>query len=155
MIQSLVKADDPILRTIARSIPAGAIGKNFIKKLIDEMFETMRFNNGIGLAAPQIGLPIRLAVVQVRGFTAALINPVITTLSDRIIEIYKEGCLSLPGIEVEVPRPYAISLEYLGLIMSGAIGTAKINLAGIQARVVQHEIDHLNGKLITDYEKSN
>ena len=103
--------------------------------LPQEMMKLMREHKGVGLAAPQVGFFIRLFVTE---WNEMFVNPVITAHSNDS-EIKMEGCLSLPGVEVPVPRWTRITLN------------GNRDFKGIQARVIQHEIDHLNGILITDY----
>ncbi|HOK02164.1 MAG TPA: peptide deformylase [Spirochaetota bacterium] len=119
-----------------------------IISLIDEMFEVMYKEQGIGLAAPQINVSKRIFVVDIgdkRVNRIALINPVIKEFSDKI-EPYEEGCLSLPGINADVLRPDAILIS--GITPEGS--EVEIEARGLLARVFQHEYDHLNGILFID-----
>jgi peptide deformylase len=120
-----------------------------ISDIIDLMFKIMYKANGIGLAAPQIGLSSRIIVIDTRekdGSPLALINPVIKEKSNTQVE-YEEGCLSLPGIMADVTRPERVLVT--GLDLSGK--EAAIEASGLLARVFQHEIDHLNGILFIDH----
>jgi peptide deformylase len=138
---------DNVLRKKAEDI------KTFDKKLknlTDEMIDVMHNSEGIGLAAPQVGLSIRLLVTDVspveKGYPAqAFVNPVILeTFGSATLE---EGCLSIPGIREEVNRPEEILLKYQTI--EGEEKTEKFN--GWMARVLQHEIDHLDGVLFVDH----
>jgi peptide deformylase len=117
--------------------------------LIESMFNVMYRSHGIGLAGPQVDEPKRLLVVDIEernGPTLALINPVIKESSSEI-EPYEEGCLSLPGITKEIVRPSSI-------LISGITPDEKeieFEADGLLARVLQHEIDHLNGKVFIDH----
>jgi len=120
-----------------------------IRDLTDEMFAIMHKEQGIGLAAPQIDVPLQLLVIDIRsnkGPMMALINPRITAFSDEK-DGYEEGCLSLPGITAEVIRPVGIQVEGIAINEK----PVKFEATGLLARVLQHEIDHLNGKLFIDY----
>lgn len=113
--------------------------------VLDEMLVLMRASNGIGLAGPQAGIAQRLFVCEIDGQTSCLANPVITSRAGRAEMI--EGCLSLPGVQVDVGRNRAI--EARGYDSRGR--KRKHRLQGLWARVVQHEIDHLDGVLICDH----
>ncbi len=113
------------------------------QSLIDQMFVTMKVEHGVGLAATQIGLSLRLAVIDADGQKFTLINPVIIKKSDERIT-FPEGCLSIPGKEFEIIRHEKIVVRYLD--RTGK--TCKIKLKGFLAVVFQHEIDHLDGIVI-------
>ena len=141
---------DPILREKAKRI------KTFdasLRKLVGDMFETMHANKGVGLAAPQIGLSIRVLVAELepnpkekeKGFKVALCNPEIVKESEDM-ETGPEGCLSIPGWIGDVPRHTAITVK--GQTPEGK--EVRIKAQDYYARVLQHEIDHLNGILFTD-----
>lgn len=126
-----------------------------IAKLIPDMFETMYQADGVGLAAPQVGKSIRVLVVdgapladdipELKDFKRAMINPVVLEESEETIE-YNEGCLSIPDINAGVVRPKTIRVEYLDENLTKREET----LDNFACRMVQHEIDHLNGVLFTD-----
>ena len=120
-----------------------------IQALLPEMIVTMHRENGVGLAAPQIGLGIRLAVAEVDGKEYYWINPTITTHSEEKI-LFEEGCLSLPGQYFPIVRSESVTLKYTnekGL-------PKKLRAAGLLAVVIQHEVDHLDGILICErYQK--
>lgn len=113
-----------------------------ILRLVAAMEKIMKENNGIGLAAPQVGINIRLAIVQTKEGILILINPVIIKTSKRN-EIGEEGCLSIPGVFGDVRRPAVIHVETQTVSQEKKRFRAK----GLLARVIQHEIDHLNGIL--------
>ena len=118
------------------------------RELIKDMFEAMDEENGIGLAAPQLGVLKRILVVSIneKNFERlAIINPVISFFSRETV-VMEEGCLSVPGINRDVRRPAQIILR--GLTRSGRL--VEINASGLLARVVQHEKDHLDGVLFID-----
>jgi len=120
-----------------------------IAGLIDSMYKIMYKANGVGLAAPQIGLSSRIIVIDTKEdntHPVALINPVIKQKGD-ILVAYEEGCLSLPGITSDIIRPENILVS--GLDQHGK--ETEIEAGGLLARVFQHEIDHLNGVLFIDY----
>jgi peptide deformylase len=136
---------DPVLRT-----KADAVGKITadIRRLIDDMFETMYAEEGVGLAAPQVGLSQRVIVVdphQEDMPAFALINPEILEASKET-EKGEEGCLSIPGLRDLVER--SINVRVRGLSPDGEI--TEIDAEGIVARILQHEIDHLDGILFID-----
>ena len=114
-----------------------------IQALLPKMVETMRKEQGVGLAAPQINTPLRLAVAEVEGTVYYLINPEITSLSQEKI-LSEEGCLSLPGEYFEIIRSETVTVRYQnekGL-------PKKLRATGFLATVIQHEVDHLDGILI-------
>ena len=141
----------PVLRLKAQPVTEPL---ESLRPLVDDMFETMIGEPGIGLAAPQIGVSRRLAVIDAVPEDDAgeklcpqlvLVNPEITWFSpDRVP--YEEGCLSVPEIIESVERPRAIRFRYTALDGSQVEREA----AGLLARVVQHEVDHLNGILFVD-----
>jgi peptide deformylase len=133
---------DPILR--AETTPVTSITAD-LRQLIDGMFETMYAARGIGLAAPQVGRPERLAVVDVDDDPLVLINPEI--LESTGMEKAEEGCLSIPDIYGDVERPAEIRVRALD--REGNVFEREA--AGLLARCIQHEIDHLHGKLFIDY----
>lgn len=127
-----------------------------LKQLIADMFETMQQADGVGLAAPQIGLSIRLVVIDLdvmgedfpeyKGFRKAYINPYIEEYDESKMDSMEEGCLSLPGIHEAVKRPTRIKVSYL----DEDFNLHEEWVDGFLARVMQHEFDHLDGKVFTD-----
>ncbi len=136
-------ADTPILRTKTKAVPK--VTKE-LQKLLKDMQETTIVADGLGIAAPQIGRTERLCIVHVGGKLMPMVNPIITQRSAEE-EYAEEGCLSLPGIWVQVPRSTTIRVTYL----DGKGSEQERMLSNMDARVVQHEVDHLEGKLIVDY----
>ena len=136
-------ADHPILRKKTAKVPQ--VTKKVLK-LIKDMKASMKKANGVGLAAPQVGESLRICIGRVNGKDTPLINPEITWKSgEKAID--EEGCLSLPGIWLPIPRSTEIALSYLD--EKGKPQERK--LKDFDARVVQHEVDHLDGVLIVDY----
>ena len=143
-IRVIVKEPDPILREVSRPVPK--ITPN-IHKLLDDMAETMYDAQGVGLAAPQIGILKRVIVVDPADGTTGLIemiNPEILEKSGWVLGA--EGCLSIPGIQGDVYRYEKIRVK--GLDRHG--NDLVIEAEGWLARIFQHEIDHLDGILFTD-----
>jgi len=151
-IQEILKMGDPCLLVKSEAIPTKAIQSEPIQTIIEDLFDTMRAVNGAGLAAPQIGHNLQIVIF---GFNhnprypeapaipeTVLINPHITVLSN-VEEEDWEGCLSVPGIRAKVPRFKKI--RYQGLDREGNIIDRTVD--DFHARVVQHEFDHLIGKL--------
>ena len=146
MIRPIVKFGDPALHSRAADVPAI---DDRIKKLIDDMIETMYAAPGIGLAAPQIAVPLRIFVVDLSmGRTAddlvVMINPEVVELEGMQLE--EEGCLSVPGFNATVVRPTRLIVR--GWDRTGTVQT--VEAADLRARAFQHEIDHLDGKLFVD-----
>ena len=138
---------DPVLRTPAADVEAF---DDALRELIEDMYETMYHADGIGLAAPQIGVPKRVFVVDLRrddepDMRFALINPRVTWQSDELDKA-PEGCLSIPGLEDVVERPWAVRVE--GLDPEG--GEVVLEVDDLLSRALQHEIDHLDGILFVD-----
>jgi len=142
----------PILRKPTKEITADYPD---LKKLIDNMFETMYNADGIGLAAPQIGLDIRLFVIDLEalaeddpkysGFKKVFINPRIVEYTGEIVKM-EEGCLSIPGINENVDREEAVRIQYLD---ENFVSHDEVYDAFF-ARCIQHEYDHIEGKLFVD-----
>jgi len=137
---------DPVLRKKAR--PVRTPVPRSIQRLVENMFETMEEEAGVGLAAPQGVENVRLFVAKLpkEGRRIALINPKVTARS-KDLSPYVEGCLSVPGLEAEVIRPKEVTVR--GLTPEGK--SIEITDGGLLARVMQHEIDHLDGILFIDY----
>ena len=136
------KFGDPALRQRAQKIEAVT---DLHKRLIEDMYETMRDAPGVGLAGPQVGVMERIFVWEVGEEHGAVINPVIVSTSDEQEE-GEEGCLSLPGIYYPVTRPATVKVE--GLDENG--DPVSLDAEGLLARVCQHETDHLDGVLFVD-----
>lgn len=138
---------NPILRKKVKPINKIDAG---LKKLAHDMLETMHKADGIGLAGPQIGKSISIFVADISPIQEEM-KPMVF-LNIEILEFfgsspYNEGCLSIPGVVGEVIRPEKIKIRYMDLSGRRQEGMAE----GVLARVIQHETDHLNGKLFIDY----
>jgi peptide deformylase len=153
MIRPILKMGDP--RLLLRSHEVSSFGSTELRQLIDDMFDTMRAADGAGLAAPQIGVPLRVVIFgSADGLPnprypteppvpqTILVNPVLQPLGDETEEGW-EGCLSVPGMRGVVPR-YS-QLHYRGFDQFGNV--IERTASGFHARVVQHETDHLFGIL--------
>ena len=132
----------PILR--AETVPVGAVTDD-LRRLIDDMFETMHAAQGIGLAAPQVGRSERLAVVDVEKQPLVLINPEV--IFEDGAHRAEEGCLSIPDVYGDVERARRVIVRAMD--REGA--TFEVDAIDLLARAMQHEIDHLHGKLFIDY----
>jgi peptide deformylase len=153
MILPIYIYGQPVLRKVAEDI---APDYPNLKELIANMHETMDAAEGVGLAAPQIGLPIRVVVVNLdvlsdefpefKGYRKAFINPHILETSGEL-EDMEEGCLSLPGIHENVKRAVKIHVTYL----DEDLQPHDEMVEGYLARVMQHEFDHLDGKMFIDH----
>ena len=144
----IILAPDSRLNQISKKVK---IIDDSIRSTLDQMLECMYQNNGIGLAAPQVGILKRLVVIDCSENKdikkpLKLINPEITKLSKNISE-FEEGCLSLPSQYAKVTRPYEITLKYRNI--EGLI--CEREFSGLEATCIQHEIDHLDGKLFVDH----
>jgi peptide deformylase len=145
-ILNILEFPDPRLRTIAKPV---TVFDDALRLLIDDMFETMYDAPGIGLAASQVNVHQRLVVIDVseeKTEPLVLINPQFTLLTDELEE-YQEGCLSVPGFYEVVQRPQRIQVNALDRF--GA--PFEMLCEGLLAVCIQHECDHLNGKLFVDY----
>jgi len=162
MIREIVHYDAPVLRAKGREI--GAITPA-IKALVDDLFDTMRDARGVGLAAQQIGEAVQLAVIDIGGIKErpskmwiagkpvdpeaymplVLINPVLKPTKTKIVS--HEGCLSFPGLTLDIPRAQRVAVKTRTL--EG--GLFEFDAGGLLGRAVQHEVDHLHGKLFVDH----
>lgn len=150
MIRAVLRMGDP--RLWQRSLPVEKYGTPELRDLIRDMRDTMEHLNGAGLAAPQIAVPLRVVIFGVSANPrypdvepvpdTVLVNPVLTPLSNEMEEGW-EGCLSVPGMRGSVPR--FRRLRYAGFDQDGKF--LQRDVAGFHARVVQHEVDHLDGIL--------
>ena len=164
----IVQIGEEVLRGRARELSRDEILSEKTQDLIEHMRETMRTAPGVGLAAPQIGVPLQIAVVEDREdyhkkLSAeqllerrrrpvpfhVLINPKIVARDEADIEFF-EGCLSVPGLAAMVPRAQAVTVEYL----DERAEAKTVEAVGWYARILQHEIDHLNGVLYGDRMRS-
>lgn len=155
-VRKIVRMGHPVLRRPADPLDEAAIGSEEMLRLIADMIDTLHDYGGIGLAAPQIGESIRLAIVEIPedgsrygdlpGMPLTVfINPAITVLNDETHGFW-EGCLSVPGLRGFVERPQHIRVDYVDLDRK----RQSLELTGFLATVFQHEFDHLDGKLYID-----
>ena len=147
-IKDIITVPNEMLKKISE--PIEKVGTNE-KKLINDLFETMYNSNGIGLAAVQVGILKRVLVIDVsakdeKKNPLSLINPSIKKLSDET-SIYEEGCLSIPETFIEIERPKICEVEYIDI--DGKKRYLKCD--GLLSTCLQHEINHLDGKLIIDH----
>lgn len=162
MILPIVAYGSPVLRTRTENITKDYPG---LERLIEDMWETMYSSNGVGLAAPQINKAIRMFIVDssqlfeagssnnneyddAPGIKEVFINPQIIELEGKEWD-YEEGCLSIPKIREDVRRPEIVTIQYLNSNFEEKTET----FTGISARIIQHEYDHIEGKLFIDYLK--
>lgn len=141
----IVTHPNPILKKISKDVNTKDLKNKDFQKLVKDMTLTMLKKDGVGLAAPQIGKNIRLIVIKTKDENLVMINPVILKKS-WIKETAEEGCLSLPGVFYEIKRSKNVTCEYINNNMEKIVLEAK----GFFARVIQHEIDHLDGILTID-----
>ena len=163
-MKEIVCAGDPVLRSPAAEVPPEMFGSPALHALVAEMVATMRAAPGVGLAAPQIGVGLRVIVVEdtdehMSYLTAeqraerarvhlpliAVVNPVLRPIGERQAT-FPEGCLSVPGYAALVTRAFEVEVE--GLTPDGA--PLRLRAAGWPARIFQHEVDHLLGTLYVD-----
>ncbi len=147
-IMPVIKMDNPVLHQKAKRVRKI---DDSIQKLIDNMIETMYEIEGIGLAAPQVGVPLQVVVIQLPDEEDAitLINPEIVKISEET-EMMTEGCLSLPGYNGEVKRSTSITVK----ARDRQGKTIRIKGEGLLAQVLQHETDHINGIVFVDHLES-
>ncbi len=144
----IILLPDPLLRQV--SAPIERVDDE-VRRLIDDMLETMYDAPGVGLAAIQVGVPRRLLVLDVSDkddekSPIAMINPELVALGGEM-RIHEEGCLSIPDVRIEIERPGAVTVRYID--RDGK--QQEIDADGLLATAVQHEMDHLDGKLIIDF----
>lgn len=147
-IKPLIILPDPLLRQVSK--PVERVDDS-LRRLADDMLETMYDAPGIGLAAIQIGLPMRLLVIDLakeddEPAPHVFVNPEILESSDER-SVYEEGCLSIPEYYAEVERPASVRVKYVDRDGRGQ----EIKAEGLMATCLQHEIDHLNGVLFIDH----
>jgi len=142
-VLEVLKAGNPVLKQV--SVPVERVDKK-LKKLMDDMAETMYEQDGVGLAAPQVGKNIRLVVIdcQDEHGLIELINPEITFKEGEAVDT--EGCLSVPDIYGEVKRAAKVKVEF----MNRRGKRQHLTATGLLARCIQHELDHLEGQLFID-----
>ena len=155
MILPIYTYGQPVLRKVAQDIPADYPG---LKELIDDMFETLDASSGVGLAAPQVGKSIRVVVIDLdilkddfpeyAGYRHAFINAHVLEADPKAEKkSMEEGCLSIPGLSEDVVRPTRVHVSYLDENLQPHDEWVE----GYAARVMQHEFDHLEGKMYVDH----
>jgi peptide deformylase len=147
LVLKIRKHGDPVLRM--QALPVKKINEE-IQALAKNMLDTMYAADGIGLAANQVGIPVRIVVIDVGEGPITLFNPrIVNHGEDKAV--LREGCLSVPGLTGEVERWKKITVE--GMTQNG-VGCEKLEAEGLLARALQHEIDHLDGVLFLDKAKN-
>ena len=158
-IRKIIRMGHPSLRIPANNVANEFIGSDTMQRLLVDMTDTLRDYGGVGLAAPQIDEPLRMAIIEVPGGPSrygeieaipltVFFNPVIEILNPEVAG-YWEGCLSVPGLRGFVERPQHVLVRYTN--QQG--DPAELELKGFLATVVQHEFDHLDGRLYIDHIK--
>lgn len=157
-MQRILEKEDPVLREKAEEVDVSEYGSNWLKDLANNMITIMKEMGAVGVAAPQIGVSKRVIVfgtnytksrkIDISVPDTVLINPSLKILSEEIQAGY-EGCLNCGELRGEVPR--AMEIEYSGYDLQGTFFSKRA--IGLEARIVQHEIDHLNGILFFDHVK--
>jgi peptide deformylase len=158
-IRKIIRMGHPSLRIPANNVADEFIGSDTMQRLIVDMTDTLRDYGGVGLAAPQIDEPLRMAIIEVPGGPSrygeieaipltVFFNPVLEILNPEVAG-YWEGCLSVPGLRGFVERPQHVLVRYTN--QQG--DPAELELKGFLATVVQHEFDHLDGRLYIDHIK--
>jgi peptide deformylase len=153
-ILKVARIGHPVLRAASRPVERGELSSPALQRLIDDMVDTMYEYEGVGLAAPQVHVGLRLAVIEVPASDertegavplTVLVNPVVTPAGEETI-LGWEGCLSVPDLRGQVPRLARLHLEALD--RTGA--PLSLDATGFFARVIQHECDHLEGGVYLD-----
>ena len=141
-IRRIVTAEDPVLRERTKKVSTYDAS---LHRLLDDMLPTMRDAPGVGLAANQIGVPLQVAIIEIDGKLTELVNPEIVKSSGEQVDW--EGCLSIPGYVAEVTRAAKVTVK----ARDRRGRELRIKGEELLARALQHEIDHLNGRLYIDY----
>ena len=156
MILPIYLYGSPVLRRKAEDVDLAVEDKSALSELISNMIETMKTADGCGLAAPQVGISKRILVVdgnelrdnypELAGFHREMINPEFISKSEEC-DSHEEGCLSIPGVDASVSRPVSIRMRYT----DASFAPVEEEFKGFAARMVQHEMDHLEGVVFTDH----
>ena len=155
-VRKIIRMGHPTLRKPARRLEARELASPEIGRLVNDMIDTLNDSGGIGLAAPQIDEPVRLAIIEIGGGPGrygdvpampltVFVNPTIEVVDPKAAG-YWEGCLSVPGLRGYVERPQFVRVSYQDLNGKKHV----LELKGFLATVFQHEFDHLDGKLYID-----
>lgn len=149
-VRPIVRLGEPVIRAVARPVDESLFGSRDLLRLVRDLVDTMHEAEGVGLAAPQVGEAVRVFVFEAKGseppvpLTVA-VNPRLEPVPGDLVEGW-EGCLSIPGLRGLVPRHEVVELSALD-----ALGRPFIRRAeGFEARIIQHELDHLNGVVYLD-----
>lgn len=143
----MVIAPDEKLRMVSEEVQIGDDqDKEMLHQVLDSMVETCRHMKGLGLSAIQVGVPSRIFVVVTEADAMYFVNPEILETSDGKVPMH-EGCLSFPGIYGTVERPETVKVKYLNYDLE----ECELFATGMTARCILHEMDHLDGKMFTDY----
>lgn len=156
-VRKVIRMGHPTLREVAPQVPVEFIGSDDFNRLIEDMEDTLHDYGGVGLAAPQIDVRMRIAVIEIPGGASrygdlepmpfsVFVNPHITVL-DATTAGNWEGCLSVPGLRGWVDRPQHIQVDYL----DAQAQPQREEITGFTATVFQHEFDHLDGRLYIDH----
>ena len=155
-VRKIIRMGHPTLRKVARELTAKELKSPELARLIDDMIDTLNDSGGIGLAAPQVNEPVRLAIIEIPGGPSRygdIPSMPLTVFANPRIEVvdpaaagYWEGCLSVPGLRGFVERPQFVRVTYQDLRGAKHV----LELKGFLATVFQHEFDHLDGKLYID-----
>lgn len=154
--RTVIRMGHPTLKQVAELVKPSDFNESWFKELIIDLYDTMKTEGGIGIAAPQINVSKQIAIIELpedsdryEKLTASplfiIINPKITYLTDELQEFY-EGCLSVPGLRGMVPRPKKVKIDYLDQYKT----EQSITVENFLATVFQHELDHLFGKLFVE-----
>ena len=154
-VRDIVHVGNPVLRERSREVTPDELASPEVQRLIDDLIDTMRAANGAGIAAPQIGEPVRIATIEVtsnprypykpRIPLTVVVNPIVEALDDELVEI-NEGCLSVPNLRGNVMRHVNIRVRYLD---RHGVEHDEVK-RGLTAGTFQHELDHLDGVLFLD-----
>lgn len=156
-VREIIRMGHPTLRQVARPLTTEELKAPEILTLVDDMIDTLHDAGGIGLAAPQVGVPVRLAIIEIAGEGSrygdipampltVFVNPEIAVIDDADTAGFWEGCLSVPGLRGFVERPQHVRVRAFDL----AGKPFELELKGFLATVFQHEFDHLDGRLYVD-----
>lgn len=155
MILPIYLYGSPVLRDRAAEVDLSKADKAQVQQFFNDMHETMQHADGCGLAAPQVGVSERMLIVdgnelvenypELKGFVRKMVNPVVVEESQEISE-YSEGCLSIPGVDADIKRPKKIKVRYFDENLEEKEET----FDNFAARMIQHELDHLDGVMFTD-----
>ena len=155
MILPIYLYGSPVLREHAADVDLSKADKAQVQQFFNDMHETMQHADGCGLAAPQVGVSERMLIVdgnelvenypELKGFVRKMVNPVVVEEGEEISE-YSEGCLSIPGVDADIKRPKTITVRYFDENLEEKEET----FDNFAARMVQHELDHLDGVMFTD-----